>query len=45
MEFVTYIYIYINRHWRQKEDLKFFELAAKDAYGTMEFVTFIQYSS
>ena len=42
LEFVTYIYIYTNRPRLAAEDLKFFELAAKDAYGTMKFLIFMQ---
>jgi len=35
MEFVTHVYICINRPRLAAEDLKFFELAAKDEYGSL----------
>jgi len=35
IQFVTYIYVYINRSRLAAQDLKFFELSATDEYGTM----------
>jgi len=38
----THICVYMKRPRLAAEDLKFFELAAKDAYGTMKFLIFMQ---